>query len=68
MRSPKPLDKVRILAFLYILEVWRIAHDRAKVGDQVRLLTRILLTLEPDGKATGGNPVEVGSIPIGVFD
>jgi hypothetical protein len=22
--------------------VWRIAHDPAKVGDQVRLLTRIL--------------------------
>jgi hypothetical protein len=46
--------------------VWRIAHDPAKVGDQVRLLTRILKTLEPDGEATGCNPVEVGSIPTGV--
>jgi hypothetical protein len=26
----------------FILGVWRIAHDPAKVGDQVRLLTRIL--------------------------
>jgi hypothetical protein len=26
---------------LFILGVWRIAHDPAKVGDQVRLLTRI---------------------------
>ena len=25
------------------------------------------LTLEPDGQATGCNPVEVGSIPTGVF-
>jgi hypothetical protein len=24
------------------------------------------LTLEPDGKATGRNPVQVGSIPTGV--
>jgi hypothetical protein len=25
-----------------VLGVWRIAHDPAKVGDQVRLLTRII--------------------------
>src|SRR5438105_312817 len=49
-----------------IVGVWWIAHDPAKVGDQVRLLTRILATLEPDGQATGCNPVEVGSIPTGV--
>ena len=29
--------------FLYILGVWWIAHNPAKVGDQVRLLTRILM-------------------------
>jgi hypothetical protein len=50
-----------------ILGVWRIAYDPAKVGDQVRLLTRMLTTLELDGQATGCNPVEVGSIPTGVF-
>lgn len=44
-----------------------MAHDPAKVEDQVRLLTRILRTLEPDGQATGCNPVQVGSIPTGVF-
>jgi hypothetical protein len=26
-----------------------------------------IVTLEPDGQATGCNPVEVGSIPTGVF-
>ncbi len=43
------------------------ASDCAKVGDQVRLLTRMLMTLEPDGQGTGCNPVEVGSMPTGVF-
>jgi hypothetical protein len=43
-----------------------MAYDPAKVEDQVRLLTRILKTLEPDGQATGCNPVQVGSIPTGV--
>lgn len=43
------------------------ARNRAKVVVQVRLLARILWTLEPDGKATGCNPVEVGSTPTGVF-
>ena len=51
-----------------VLGVWRIAYDPAKVGDQVRLLTRMLMTLELDGQATGCNPVEVGSIPTGVSD
>ena len=26
------------------------------------------MTLEPDGQATGCNPVEAGSIPAGVYD
>ena len=30
-----------ITRHLFVLGVWRIAHDPAKVGDQVRLLTRI---------------------------
>ena len=34
---------------------------------RVRILVGVLLkTLEPDGQATGCNPVEVGSIPTGV--
>ena len=45
-----------------------MAYDPAKVVDQVRLLTRILTTLELDGQATGCNPVKVGSIPTGVSD
>jgi hypothetical protein len=45
-----------------------MARDSAKVVGQVRLLAGTLhTTLEPDGKATGCNPVEVGSIPTGVF-
>ena len=49
---------------LFILGVWRMAHDRAKIGDQVRLLTRILtpaklkLAEQRSRKATG-----VGSTP-----
>jgi hypothetical protein len=47
------------------------AHDFAKVEDQVRFLAgtslRLFLTLEPDGKATGCNPVQVGSTPTGVL-
>src|SRR2546421_12954625 len=40
---PKVWIPVRIRAGIFvILGVWRIAHDPAKVGDQVRLLTRIL--------------------------
>src|SRR5262249_27985802 len=42
------------------------ASDRAKVGDQVRLLTRMVMTLGADGQATGCKPVEEGSIPTGV--
>ena len=45
------------------------AHDSAKVGDQVQFLagtSRISLTLEPDGQATGCKPVLVGSTPTGV--
>src|SRR5260221_4931842 len=42
-QSSKLQDEVRFLGgVLYVLGVWRIAHDPAKVGDQVRLLTRIL--------------------------
>ena len=46
------------------------AYDSAKVVDQVQFLARTLyfLTLEPDGQATGCNPVQVGSTPTGVFD
>ena len=45
------------------------AYDPAKVEDQVQFLARTLTTttLKPDGKATGCNPVEVGSTPTGVF-
>jgi hypothetical protein len=32
------------------------------------ILHPFFLTLEPDGQATGCNPVEVGSIPTGVSD
>ena len=44
------------------------AYDSAKVEDQVQFLagTSLSLTLEPDGKATGCNPVQVGSTPTGV--
>ena len=54
------------------------AHDPAKVGDQVQFLARASfasrfpfsidrpMTLEPDGQATGCNPVQVGSTPTGV--
>ena len=37
----------------YVLGVWGIARDPAKVEDQVRLLARTLndVALEPDGKA-----------------
>ena len=42
-QSSKLQDEVRFLGgVLYVLGVWRIAHDPAKVGDQVRLLTRIV--------------------------
>ena len=52
-----------------VLGVCRIARDSAKVEDQVRLLARTLnKTLEPDGPATGCNPVQVGSTPTGVSD
>jgi hypothetical protein len=47
------------------------AYDPAKVVDQVQFLARTfpsLLTLEPDGQATGCNPVLVGSTPTGVSD
>ena len=45
------------------------AYDPAKVEDQVQFLARTFATttLEPDGQATGCNPVEVGSTPTGVF-
>ncbi len=45
------------------------AYDSAKVEDQVQFLARTLrsTTLEPDGQATGCNPVQVGSTPTGVF-
>ena len=45
------------------------AYDPAKVEDQVQFLARTftITTLEPDGQATGCNPVEVGSTPTGVF-
>ena len=52
-----------------VLGVCRIARDSAKVEDQVRLLARTLnKTLEPDGPATGCNPVQVGSTPTSVSD
>ena len=46
------------------------ARDSAKVEDQVQFLARtsLSLTLEPDGQATGCNPVQVGSTPTGVFE
>ena len=46
------------------------ARDFAEVVDQVRFLARTLdhKTLEPDGEATGCNPVEAGSIPVGISD
>ena len=46
-----------------------LAYDPAKVEDQVRFLARTLVrtTLEPDGLATGCNPVQVGSTPTGVL-
>src|SRR5262245_44136761 len=50
-----------------ILGVWRIAHDPAKVGDQVRLLTR-MLDAGARWQAAGCNPADVGSIPTGVSD
>ena len=45
------------------------ACDPAKVEDQVQLLAGISTTTtpEPDGQATGCNPVLVGSTPTGVF-
>lgn len=48
-----------------VLGVWRIAHDPAKVGDQVRFLARAWrvgphagrrATLHPDGRAAGCKP------------
>ena len=62
-------DGVRLLGgVLNVLGVCRIARDSAKVEDQVRSLARTLnnLALEPDGTATGCNPVQVGSTPTGV--
>jgi hypothetical protein len=46
------------------------ARDLAKVEDQARLLARTLndARLEPDGAATGCNPVQVGSTPTGLSD
>ena len=59
----------------FVLGVCRIARDSAKVEGPccarcpVRLLARTLnKTLEPDGPATGCNPVQVGSTPTGVSD
>ena len=54
---------------IHVLGVCRIARDSAKVEDQVRFLARTLdKTLEPDGTATGCNPVQVGSTPTGVSE
>ncbi len=51
------------------LECVGFARDSAKVEDQVRFLARIhFRALEPDGTATGCNPVKVGSTPTGVSD
>jgi hypothetical protein len=46
------------------------ARDLAEVVDQVRSRAKTVdpKTLEPDGEATGCNPVEVGSTPTGVSD
>ena len=46
----------------YVLGVWRIARDSAKVEDQVRFLARTLehSALEPDGKATACKAVSSG--------
>ena len=51
-----------------VLGVCRIARDFAEGEDQVRFLAGTLeeKTLEPDGAATGCNPVKVGSTPTGV--
>jgi hypothetical protein len=49
--------------------VYRSARDFAKVEGWVRFPARTLFqqkTLEPDGQATGCNPVEVGSTPTSV--
>ena len=45
-----------------VTAAWQIVSLPVRV--QVPLAN---LTLEPDGQATGCNPVEVGSIPTGVF-
>ena len=52
------------------LECDGYARDPAKVVGQVRLLGGLLknTTLEPEGQATGCNPVEVGSTPASVSD
>ena len=53
-----------------VLGVCRMARDPAKVEGWVRFPARtfpLCLTLEPDGQATGCNPVEVGSTPTGVL-
>jgi hypothetical protein len=43
-QSSKLQDEVQFLGgVLYVLGVWRMAHDPAKVEDQVQLLTRILM-------------------------
>ena len=69
-RSSEPSDGVRLLdELLEFSECGGFARDPAKVEDQVRFLARTLVkTPEPDGQATGCNPVEVGSTPTGVSD
>jgi hypothetical protein len=56
-------------AFFKSSECDGFAYDPAKVEDQVQFLARTFTatTLEPDGQATGCNPVLVGSTPTGVF-
>lgn len=67
--------RVRILAGVLALGiasmVKRTSFQASNLEFQVQILVGALddkeiTTLEPDGQATGCNPVEVGSIPTGV--
>ena len=73
-QSSKLPDEVRFLGRALnedtSSECGGLARDPAKVEDQARLLARTLndARLEPDGTATGCNPVQVGSTPTGLSD
>lgn len=51
---------------MFALRLW-VAGKSLHINPKSQIKIKNQLTLEPEGEATGCNPVEVGSIPTGVF-